>query len=138
VRHGHGLITAVGDAIVGLLQLQLVDQFRETLAAPSATRPSYRTILEAMAAKLPVIAADTPDNRALVTQVNHVQLVVPGDLATLREALEMLAHDRGMRAQLGTANREHVRARFDRAGVIAQYRALYCEVLGPGAIDRPA
>ncbi|MEE4539486.1 MAG: glycosyltransferase family 4 protein [Erythrobacter sp.] len=110
----------------------------DLFAAPSATRPSYRNILEAMAAKLPVTVADTPDNRALVAQVNHAQLVVPGDVATLREALEMLAHDRGMRARLGTANREHVCARFDRAKVIAQYRALYREAWGTGAIDPPA
>jgi glycosyltransferase involved in cell wall biosynthesis len=54
-------------------------------------------------------------------------LVPPGDPGALATALARLAGDRGLRARLGAAGREHVRERYTTARMAAGTLACYEE-----------
>ena len=63
-------------------------------------------ILEAMAAGLPVVAADVPANRWLVSDGQDGVLTPPGDAAALGRAISRLLEQPDLAARLGNAARE--------------------------------
>ncbi len=82
------------------------------------------TVLEAMAAGLPVAATDVPGTREAVADGETGRLVPYGDAAALATALEALAApDPG--DAYGDAGRDRARERFDVARMAADYRGLY-------------
>ena len=68
------------------------------------------SVIEAMLTGLPVVATDIRGPREQVVHGETGLLVPAGTVAPLAEALETLAADAPMRAQMGEAGRE--RARF--------------------------
>ena len=88
------------------------------------------SVVEAMAAGLPVAAPAVGEVAQIVAEANRPYIVAPGDEAALATALEQLAQDPALRKALGTANRDRAQSRFDEAGMIAAYRALYAGVMG--------
>ncbi len=90
------------------------------------------SLVEAMAAGLPVAATDVGDVRAIVAEENARFITPPGDPAQLGAALGELASDPGLRAELGKANQAKARAQFDEAAMIERYHALYARHLGRG------
>lgn len=90
------------------------------------------SVVEAMAAGLPVAAPDVGDIRAMVAAENRPYIAVPNDAAALGRMLADLAADDALRAAIGAANRVRARAEYSAAAMIAQYRALYW-----GAAGRP-
>jgi glycosyltransferase involved in cell wall biosynthesis len=88
------------------------------------------SVVEAMAAGLPVAAPAVGDVAQIVAEPNRPFVVPPGDEAALAGALERLAADAALRKTIGDANRERARARFDEADMIAAYRTLYAGVMG--------
>jgi glycosyltransferase involved in cell wall biosynthesis len=89
------------------------------------------SVVEAMAAGLPIAAPDVGDIRHIVAEENRGFIAVANDAAALGQMLEELAGDDELRARLGAANRARARAQFDRQAMIETYRALYL-----GAMDR--
>ncbi|OJY67549.1 MAG: glycosyl transferase family 1 [Sphingobium sp. 66-54] len=87
-------------------------------------------LVAAMAAGLPVIAADAADVSAMVAPGNRRFVVPPGDTARLRAALETLAADPALRAQLGDLNRLRARQCFDEAVMFQLYDRLYGAAVG--------
>jgi glycosyltransferase involved in cell wall biosynthesis len=71
------------------------------------------SILEAMAASLPVVATRVGGVGELVADGETGMLVPPGDPAALSAALGLLIADPELRRRLGDAGRERVRRRFD-------------------------
>jgi glycosyltransferase involved in cell wall biosynthesis len=101
----------------------------DIFALSSDTEQMPLSVLEAMAAGLPVVATDVGDVRQMVSAENQ-PLIVPRDAGAMAAAL---AAARGLGA--GAANRARAVAAFDQAGMFARYR----EVLGlpsgrPGAL----
>ena len=92
------------------------------------------SVVEAMAAALPVAAPAVGDIAAMVAQENARFIVPPKDEAALGKALLELAADPDSRAQIGQANRAKARKHFDQAAMIATYRRLYDSALGGGVI----
>lgn len=90
------------------------------------------SVVEAMAAGLPVAAPDVGDIRAMVAAENRPYIAVPNDAAALGQMLADLAADEDLRARIGAANRVRARAEYSAPAMIAQYRALYW-----GAAGRP-
>ncbi|MFL0672386.1 MAG: glycosyltransferase family 4 protein [Erythrobacter sp.] len=90
------------------------------------------SVVEAMAAGLPVAAPDVGDIRAMVAEENRPYIAVPQDAAALGQMLADLAADEALRARIGAANRLRARAEFSAPAMIAHYRALYW-----GAAARP-
>jgi glycosyltransferase involved in cell wall biosynthesis len=70
------------------------------------------SVLEAMAAGLPVVASEVGGIPELVDAETGV-LVPPEDPAALSTAVERLLADQGLRARLGAAGRARAEERFD-------------------------
>lgn len=88
------------------------------------------SVVEAMAAGLPVAAPDVGDVRMIVAEPNRPFIAVPDDAEALGAMLAELAADAGLRAYIGTANRERARAKFDAAEMITHYRTVYAQAMG--------
>lgn len=82
-------------------------------------------LIEAMAAGLPVIAADVPANRALIDDAVHGRLAAAGDpLDLARVILEVLA-DPEQAARMGRAAAERARHDFSLDTMIDRYWELF-------------
>lgn len=95
------------------------------------------SILEAMAAGLPVIATDVGGVAESVVDGETGLLVPPGDPGALAAALERILTDRALRLRLGEAGCERVRRHFDLAGFHRAHVELYLRELERRA-GRPA
>lgn len=95
----------------------------DIFALSSDTEQMPLSVLEAMAAALPVAATDVGDVRAMLAPANAPH-VVPGDHAALAGALQRLAEDPAHRAWLGAANRAVAEREFDEARMFRAHAAL--------------
>jgi glycosyltransferase involved in cell wall biosynthesis len=82
------------------------------------------SILEAMAAALPVVATEVGGVAEAVLHGETGLLVPPGDPHALAEALERLLRDEGLRRRLGTAGRDRVLQAFD----VPRFRHAHLEL----------
>jgi glycosyltransferase involved in cell wall biosynthesis len=103
-------------------------------AAHIACLPSYReglpkSLLEAMAAGLPIVTTDVPGCRAAVSDGDNGLLVPARDAEALARALERLIGDGKLRRQLGAAGRRRAEARFSSPNIVAQTLETYSTVL---------
>lgn len=83
------------------------------------------SVVEAMAAGLPVASPDVGDVRAIVSEENQAFIAAPGKVHSLANALDMLANDGDLRRKVGEANKAKARAQFDQSDMVEAYRALY-------------
>jgi len=89
------------------------------------------SVLEAMLARLPVVATDVGSVREAVVD-GETGIVVPaGDLDAVIAAIGRLAADRALRERLGAAGRVRVRERFVAEKMAAGFERLYRELV-PG------
>jgi glycosyltransferase involved in cell wall biosynthesis len=87
------------------------------------------SILEAMAAGLPVVASDVGGVGELVVHGETGLLVPPGDPTRLAHALARVVDDRALRTRLGAAGRARARERFDLAALLGAHVELYTREL---------
>ena len=87
------------------------------------------SVVEAMAAGLPVAAPDVGDVKTIVSEANQPFIAVPDNANALGVMLDELVADEGLRADIGQANREKAREQFDQSQMIEAYRALYDDAL---------
>lgn len=83
------------------------------------------SVVEAMAAGLPIAAPDVGDVKAMVCDANRPFIVPAGGAEPLAQILSDFASDDGLRRELGKQNREKARAHFDAQTMTQTYRALY-------------
>lgn len=88
------------------------------------------SVVEAMAAGLPVAAPAVGDVGNMVAEANRPFVVPWGDEVALTEAIARLAADGELRRAVGKANRERACQHYDEARMVTAYRRLYAEVLG--------
>ena len=91
--------------------------------------PFGRVLIEAMAARKPVIASAEGGPLEIVTPGVDGLLVPPGDVGALQRAVLDLAGDARRRAALGEAGYAHAGARFGPEAAAAQVEKVYREVL---------
>lgn len=90
------------------------------------------SLVEAMAADLPVVATAVGDIPVMVSTDNRPLIVERDDEAAFTAALDTLAQRPDLRRSMGRANRERAAAEYDEARMIERYARLYGE-----AIARP-
>lgn len=82
------------------------------------------SVIEAMAAGLPIAATDVGDVRTMLAEENQPQLSAPDD-AALAASLLALLRDPAGRARIGAANRAKALREFDQERMFAAYAALF-------------
>jgi glycosyltransferase involved in cell wall biosynthesis len=97
----------------------------EVFVLSSLSEGMSMTILEAMAAKRPVVATDVGGTSWLVHHEKTGLLVPSRDPERLAEAILRILNDRAWASQLGEAGYALVRERFQLEQVVQQYDALY-------------
>jgi glycosyltransferase involved in cell wall biosynthesis len=97
-----------------------------------------RSLLEAAACGRPIVTTDVPGCRDIVHDGDNGFLVPPRQAAPLADALERLIDDDDLRRRMGARGRERALAEFSVDIVAAQTLQLYDELLGSGAMGRPA
>jgi sugar transferase (PEP-CTERM/EpsH1 system associated) len=85
------------------------------------------TVIEAMAAGLPVVATGVGGLAEVVEEGKTGLLAPAGDHAALARDLLRLAEDPGLRAEMGRRGRERAFARFSEDQMVERYRQLYNE-----------
>jgi glycosyltransferase involved in cell wall biosynthesis len=96
------------------------------------------SVLEAMAAELPVVATDVGGLAELVVDGETGSLVPPGDAEALAAALGRLIGDRDLRRTLGAAGRARAEELFDLAAFRRAHAELYDRELAlAGAVTEP-
>jgi glycosyltransferase involved in cell wall biosynthesis len=82
------------------------------------------SVIEAMAAGLPVATTDVGDVRAMLA-VENAPFVGGLDDSELARSLTVLLGDPALRARIGAANQTKARAEFDQAAMFRAYGALW-------------
>lgn len=92
------------------------------------------SVVEAMAAGLPVAAPAVGDLDDMVAEENRPYIARHGGEVDLRNAIEDLAVNADLRARVGAANRSKALALYDESTMLDAYARLYGEAIGePGA-----
>lgn len=99
----------------------------DVFALSSDTEQMPNSILEAMAAGIAILATDVGDLRRMVAPENASFILPPEDEHALARGLLALLCDRDGRARIGRANREHARANYRLAAMVARYDAVFSE-----------
>jgi len=86
------------------------------------------SIMEAMAAGLPVVASDIPPNRELVIDGETGYLAPVGDRVAFAQLAERILLNPALAEQLGSAGRQRIAARFSVEKMVDGYARLYREV----------
>lgn len=102
----------------------------DIFALSSDSEQAPISLIEAMAAGLPVAATNVGDVAAMVSEDNRPLIVDPDDEAGLAAALRTLAERQDLRRAIGEANREKARADHDERTMIRRYAQLYGEAIG--------
>jgi glycosyltransferase involved in cell wall biosynthesis len=88
------------------------------------------TLIEAMAARLPVVSTNVGGVAEVVEEGRTGLLAPSGDDAALAERVLRLAADPSLRASMGAAGRDRARAIFSEKQMHGNYERLYHEMLG--------
>lgn len=96
----------------------------DIFALSSDTEQMPYTVIEAMAAGLPVAATDVGDISSMVAAENAPFLVVPTDEG-LAGALTRLSADPASRERVGAANRQKAQREYDEERMFAAYAAIF-------------
>lgn len=123
ISHRVHLPGAVADpaSVVGLFDI---------FALSSKSEQFPLSMVEAMAAGLPIAAPDVGDVKAIVSEANRPFIAAPGNAQALASMLTELVANPQLREELGRANQEKARAQFDEAQMIEAYRSLYWGAMG--------
>ena len=101
----------------------------DVFALSSDTEQAPFSLMEAMAAGLPVVATDVGDIRAMVSRENRPFVLPIGADGAYGAAIATLVHDGELRQKLGRANREMARQEFGLSAMIENHLSLYREAM---------
>jgi glycosyltransferase involved in cell wall biosynthesis len=113
----HGWLDNNSDELKSLFETSAI------FALPSHAENFPLVLLEAMAAGMAIVTTDQTGCREVVGDA--ALLVPPGDHRAIRGALQRLAGDTGLRAQLGRKARARIEGLFSWPSVAQQYMSLF-------------
>jgi glycosyltransferase involved in cell wall biosynthesis len=96
----------------------------DLFALTSDTEQMPYTVLEAMAAGLPIVATDVGDIRSMVSAEN-ASLIVERDENKIAAAILELIRNQDIAQRLGEANATRARQRYDQSVMFAEFAKLY-------------
>ncbi|HLU41853.1 MAG TPA: glycosyltransferase [Microthrixaceae bacterium] len=117
-----------GDALTGGLPREEVYRHlaeSDVFVFPTFVEGQPFSVIESLAAGVPIVGSDIPTVADMVTDGVHGRLVPPGDADALAGALEELLGDPAARRRMGAACRELALERFDRQVFRRRIAALY-------------
>jgi glycosyltransferase involved in cell wall biosynthesis len=88
------------------------------------------SVVEAMAAGLPVSAPHVGDVSRMLSMANYPYVAPEVDEVLLRDSITYFAKDADKRREVGEANRRRAETDYDETVMIARYAALYGDALG--------
>ena len=88
------------------------------------------SLIEAMAAGLPVAATDVGDIRSMLSQANQGFVKPPADESKFQESLTTLVQHQQLREDLGMQNQFKAQAEYNESKMLARYALLYGHALG--------
>jgi glycosyltransferase involved in cell wall biosynthesis len=103
-----------------------VDAFSLT----SANEGTPATIIEAQAARLPIVSTDVGGVADIVLDGETGILTLPGDVEAIADGLARLANDAELRRRMGTAGRNRVIGRYSVPLLVDDVDRLYRTLLG--------
>jgi glycosyltransferase involved in cell wall biosynthesis len=109
--------------------IDLIPHF-EVLLSTSGYEGQSNSVLEAMAAGVPVVATDIPGTRDLVVHGETGFLAPVGERAAFAKYILRLLDDRELAQRMGQAATERVQTEFSVATMVEHYTRLYRQVLG--------
>ena len=104
----------------------------DIMALSSDTEQMPFAILEAMDAGLAIASVDVGDICEMVAPENR-PFIVHKNSHALSLAMEQLAADSPLRAKVGKANRQRLRARYSSQAMAAQYHSLFQSMANPNS-----
>ena len=108
----------------------------DILALSSRSEQFPISVVEGMAAGLPIASPAVGDVPRMVAAENLPFIAEHGTEVRLRDAIQPLVLNSDLRKQVGAANRAKAEAEFGASLMIKRYQALYEEAMGrPGALD---
>jgi glycosyltransferase involved in cell wall biosynthesis len=102
----------------------------DVFALSSDSEQAPISLVEAMAAGLPVVATAVGDVVSMVSAENSAFIVRADDEQGFAQALSRVVAADAVRVRLGAANRRHASQNFREEGMIAAYRSAYGGALG--------
>jgi glycosyltransferase involved in cell wall biosynthesis len=96
---------------------------------PSLSEGLSNTLLESMAAGVPVIATKVGGTPELVEDGSTGLLVPPRDPGALSQSMTLMLDNPGTARRLGEAGRDHVLSRFSIDKMVADTQSLYAKLL---------
>jgi glycosyltransferase involved in cell wall biosynthesis len=107
----------------------------DIMAMSSKSEQFPISVIEGMAAGLPIVAPAVGDVPHMVSPENSDFIPRLKGEVPLRDAIEKLARDATLRASIGAANRAKAVAEYDEGMMIARYAKLYEAAMGrPGCL----
>lgn len=100
----------------------------DIFALSSDTEQMPNSVLEAMAAGLPVVATDVGDLKRMLAPGNASLVFATADESGMVGGLSALSGDSSLRRRVGEQNRNRVRAEFSLATMVARYDAIFGEL----------
>ncbi|SEJ09268.1 Glycosyltransferase involved in cell wall bisynthesis [Sphingomonas sp. OV641] len=108
----------------------------DMLALSSRSEQFPISVVEGMAAGLPIVAPPVGDVPAMVSAENAPFITEYHGEVRLRDAMQALIANPELRRSVGEANRRKAQAEYDERRMIKRYAALYEEAIGrPGALS---
>ena len=101
----------------------------DIFALTSDTEQMPYCVIEAMAAGLPVVAADVGDVAAMLPPANQPFIAPPTAETLLAAQLQRLIERPDLRTTIGDLNRRHARESFDREAMLERYSQLFSTLL---------
>ncbi len=107
----------------------------EAFWAPGTDGGHPMAVLEAMAAGVPVVAADTPSMRELIVHGESGFLVPPGDRAGLARWVHRLFEEAELAERIGRAARSRAHLFHSVESLVHEYQTLYSSIFDPDQKD---